>query len=201
MYSESPESSNPPAGIPTFSSPGIAGMMPPDEGASGLPEIQRLSGDSRLARITPHSHVTHTIGYCSRFAREFIRSDYNFCASKLTLARGGKLRAIEASFKSTEEWINKTLDWLSTRTSRTMAMTYDRIELNIPHPLAGRLIRLLNEYDTIFERSASAVFSDMLDGESRNNILRNAERRIGKIHLVCQPDNDRFDFDGTLFEE
>lgn len=168
---------------------------------SGLKPISRLSSDARMARIIPDSHHRHMLRYCSTFARNFIRSDYNFCAAKMTVARGGKVRAIEQAFKSAEEWYSKALAWLLQHAGRESTIHYSTIEVEIPTALAGRLIRLLNEYDNVWRLSMGSVMSELLQPEARQTLLLNAEKRLAMIRQACIPDTDRFDRDGTLLED
>jgi len=169
--------------------------------AAGLKPIARLSSDTRMDNIIPHSHATYTISYCSIFVRDFVRGSYNFCAAKMTVARGGKRRGLDQGFKDGEEWVYKTLDWLNERAGRHFPMNFAEIEVRIPHPMAGRLVRMLSEYDRIFEKSMAAMVAHHIDSDIREGILRNAERRVRQLQQLCIPDNDRFDVDGNLLEE
>ena len=80
-------------------------------GESGLRPLQALTSDSRLARINADTLAKTELPYYSKFAREFLRSDFNFAAAKMTVARGGKLIAIEAEFRAAEAFFKKALDW------------------------------------------------------------------------------------------
>lgn len=168
---------------------------------SGLTPIARLSGDTRMARIIPDSHHKHAIRYYSQFAREFIRGDYNFCAAKMTVARGGKVRAIEHAFKAGEEWYRKSVAWLLERSGREYRVIAATIEVDIPTALAGRLVRLLNEYDNVWCLSMGAVMSELLQPEARNSLLINARKRVEMVHQACIPDSAKFDHTGTLLDE
>src|SRR5262249_9817690 len=53
--------------------------------ATGLKPIERMISDTRLERIIPNSDASTLLEYSSQFARTFIRSDYNFCAAKVTV--------------------------------------------------------------------------------------------------------------------
>jgi len=169
--------------------------------AAGLKPIARLSSDTRMDSIIPHSHATHTIEYCSIFVRDFVRGSYNFCAAKMTVARGGKRRGLDQGFKDGEEWIYKTLDWLNERAGRRFPMNFAEIEVRVPHPMAGRLVRMLSEYDRIFEKSMAAMVAHHIESDTRESILRNAEKRVRHIQQLCIPDNDHFDADGNLLED
>src|ERR1700741_3761493 len=81
----------------------------------GLKPIERLTSDSRIARIIPQSDTRTILKYSSRFARDFVRSDYNFCAAKVTVARNGKLLALDAAFRATDEWLTKAIAWIEKR--------------------------------------------------------------------------------------
>ena len=64
--------------------------------------MNRLTNDSRLARINGDTLAKTELPYYSLYAREFLRADFNFAAAKMTVARGGKLIAIESEFRTAE---------------------------------------------------------------------------------------------------
>jgi hypothetical protein len=169
--------------------------------ATGLKPIERLTSDSRIARIIPDSDASTLLEYCSLFARTFIRSDYNFCAAKVTVARGGKVKALDNAFREADTWLTKAIAWVEKHNSRPLVLPRESIELKVTHPLAGRLVRCLTQYDRLFARSLEALLSGKIETEGRENILANAEKRIRHIVFVCAPDNDEFDFDGTRLEQ
>ncbi|WP_353557647.1 DUF1845 domain-containing protein [Paraburkholderia terrae] len=168
---------------------------------SGLKPIDRLTSDSRLARINPESDAKTVLRYSSQFARNYIRSDYNFCAAKIAVARGGKVRALEAALRETSEWLRKTEKWLLRHQVRPIELPHDLIELTITRPLAGLLVRCLTQYDRVYARATERVLTGKITGDDRAGILNNAERRLKQIVQICMPDNDQYDFDGARREQ
>jgi hypothetical protein len=169
---------------------------PTDEPATDLKPIARLTSDSRIDRIVPESDAVTLLEYRSRFARDFIRSDYNFCAAKVAVARGGKLRALDIALRDTGEWLRKAIAWLDKHNAREIALPYEVIELKVTRPLAGALVRCLTQYDRLFVKTLEAVLAAKIQAVDRQNILANAEKRFRHIVQVCIPDNDQYDFDG-----
>jgi hypothetical protein len=165
--------------------------------ASGLKPIERLTSDSRIDRIIPESDTLTVLQYSSQFARDFIRSDYNFCAAKITVARGGKLHALDTAVREASEWLKKSIDWVARHNARSIELPHEVIELKITRPLAGALVRCLTQFDRLFVATLEAVLAEKIQSTDRANILANAERRIRHIAQVCIPDNDQYDFDGT----
>jgi hypothetical protein len=181
-------------------------VPPPDPSTSapadsGLKPIDRLTSDSRLERINPESDAKTVLRYSSQFARNYIRSDYNFCAAKIAVARGGKVRALETALRETSEWLRKTEKWLLRHQVRPIELPHDRIELTITRPLAGLLVRCLTQYDRVYARATERVLSGKITGDDRAGILNNAERRLKQIVQICMPDNDQYDFDGERREQ
>jgi len=166
------------------------------EPLSGLKPIERLTSDTRIARINPESDTTTVLRYSSQFARDYIRSDYNFCAAKIAVARGGKVRALENALRETAEWLRKTDGWLARHELRAIDMPHEEIELVVTRPLAGLLVRCLTQFDRIFGKSLAAVVMGKITPEARARMLSNAERRLKHIVQVCMPDNDQYEFDG-----
>jgi hypothetical protein len=163
---------------------------------SGLKPIDRLTSDSRLARINPESDAKTVLRYSSQFARNYIRSDFNFCAAKIAVARGGKVRALETALRDTSDWLRKTEQWLLRHEARPIELPHDLIELTITRPLAGLLVRCLTQYDRVYARATERVVRGKITGDDRARILNNAERRLKQIVQICMPDNDQYDFDG-----
>ncbi len=169
----------------------------PESSGTGLKPIERLTSDSRIAKIVPQSDARTILKYSSRFARDFVRSDYNFCASKVTVARNGKLKALDVAFREAGDWFSKAIAWVEKHNARNFPLAHEDIELVVTHPLAGRLVRCLTQYDRLFIRSMEAVLSQKIQSADRENILANAEKRIKHIVQVCIPDNDQYKADGT----
>jgi hypothetical protein len=170
-------------------------------GGTGLKPIERLTSDTRIDRIIPDSDTVTVLRYSSQFAREFIRSDYNFCASKIAVARGGKVHAIETALRDASEWLRKATAWVEKHNARPMTLPHEVIELKITRPLAGLLVRCLTQYDRLFVSTLEAVLAEKIQGTDRETILANAAKRIRQIGQVCIPNNDQYDFDGTRREK
>ncbi|MFP3606678.1 DUF1845 domain-containing protein [Paraburkholderia sp. SIMBA_053] len=168
---------------------------------SGLKPIDRLTSDSRLSRINPESDAKTVLRYSSQFARNYIRSDYNFCAAKIAVARGGKVRALETALRETSDWLRKTEQWLLRHQVRPIELPHDLIELTITRPLAGLLVRCLTQYDRVYARATERMMTGKITGEDRARILDNAERRLKQVVQICMPDNDQYDFDGERREQ
>ncbi|SDR54929.1 protein of unknown function [Paraburkholderia fungorum] len=168
---------------------------------SGLKPIERLTSDTRVARIVPESDTATVLHYSSQFARDFIRSDYNFCAAKIAVARGGKVQALQSALRDASEWLRKTSEWIARHDARPIDMLPEKIELVITRPLAGLLVRCLTQYDRIFVGSIAAMLAEKITSTDRANILANAEKRIRHIVQICMPDNDQYDFDGERREK
>ncbi|WP_244146717.1 DUF1845 domain-containing protein [Paraburkholderia sp. BCC1876] len=168
---------------------------------TGLKPIARLTSDSRIDRIIPESNARTILRYSSQFARDFIRSDYNFCASKMAVARKGKVRALDAALRETSEWLTKAIAWVEKHNARELRMEYEEIELTITRPLAGSLVRCLTQYDRLWVRTLEVQFARKFDTDDAREIaLANAEKRIRHIRHVCIPDNDQYAADGTRID-
>ncbi|WJN72256.1 DUF1845 domain-containing protein [Burkholderia anthina] len=166
--------------------------------STGLKPIQRLTSDSRIDKIVPDSDAVTILHYSSVFARTFIRSDYNFCAAKISVARGGKVRALETALRDTADWMRKATAWVERHNARSLTFPYEQIELKVTRPLAGLLVRCLTQYDRLFTASMEAQLAEKITPQDRANILKNAEGRILRVRAVCIPDNDRYNGDGTV---
>ncbi|MGF6997446.1 hypothetical protein P3T25_005823 [Paraburkholderia sp. GAS32] len=168
---------------------------------SGLKPIERLTSDSRIDRIRPESDAKTVLRYSSLFARTYIRSDYNFCAAKIAVARGGKTRALEKALRETSEWLRKTEQWLLRFEARPIELPHDMIELTITRPLAGLLVRCLTQYDRVYVRATERLARGKITDEQRLGILNNAERKLRLIVQICMPDNDQYTADGEHREK
>jgi hypothetical protein len=164
----------------------------------GLRPIKRLTSDDRLARIHPETLAKTELFYYSDFARTFVRSDYNFCAAKMTVARGGKLIALETEFHTAEAFFRKALAWASRLHGRSAALKPESVTLEIRHPMSGRLVRLLTIYDQLFRKTMEALIGRSVMAQDRQAALDAAAARIREIRQVCIPDNDRYAPDGAL---
>lgn len=168
---------------------------------TGLKPIARLTSDSRIEKIIPESNARTVLRYSSQFARDFIRSDYNFCASKMAVARKGKVRALDTALRETSEWLSKAIAWVEKHNARELRMEYEEIELTITRPLAGSLVRCLTQYDRLWVRTLEAQLArKFATDDAREIALANAEKRIRHIRHVCMPDNDQYAADGSRLE-
>jgi hypothetical protein len=165
---------------------------------SGLRPLQRLTGDDRLARINGDTLAQTELPYHSRFAREFLRGDFNFAAAKMAVARGGKLLAIESEFRIAEAWFNKAMAWADELPKRQTVVYPEMVTLQIKHAMSGRLVRLLTIYDQLFLKTMGALLARSVGAESRQGALDAGEARINKIAYLCIPDNDCFAPEGIL---
>jgi hypothetical protein len=174
---------------------------PPEYGSTGLKPIQRLTSDDRLARIHPETLAKTELRYYSAFAREFVRSDYNFCAAKMTIARGGKLTALESEFRNTEAFFRKALVWAARLHGRSVHLDPESVTLEIKHPMSGRLVRLLTIYDQLFLKTLEALAARTVLPHDRKAALESAAARIKQIPFLCIPDNDRYAPEGVLLPD
>jgi hypothetical protein len=168
---------------------------------SGLKPIQRLTSDDRLSRIRAETLAKTELKYCSQFVRDFVRSDYNFCAAKMTLARDGKLAALDAEFRVAEEWFRRATLWAKSRPGRTAYAPYEVITLEIKHALSGRLASLLIKHDRLFQYIMEGLANHTIAPHERKFALESARARIKQIPFLCIPDNDRFAPEGVLLPD
>ncbi|RZF23605.1 DUF1845 domain-containing protein [Paraburkholderia sp. UYCP14C] len=177
-------------------------LLPPSAAtapvSSVLRPIKRLTSDDRLARIHPETLAKTELLYYSDFARTFVRSDYNFCAAKMTVARGGKLLALEAEFHTAETFFRKALAWANRLHGRRTGLEPERVTLEIKHPLSGRLVRLLTIYDRLFLKTMEALAGRSVMAHERKAALDAAAARLKQIPQLCIPDNDRYAPEGVL---
>ncbi|KND58048.1 hypothetical protein BVER_00313c [Candidatus Burkholderia verschuerenii] len=167
-------------------------------GESGPRPLARLTSDDRLARINPHTLAQTELLYCSRFAREFCRGKFNFAAAKMTVARGGKLIAIESEFRTAEAFFRKALDWANKLRGRSTDIPAEMVTLEIKHAMSGRLVRLLTMYDQLFQKTMEAMLLRTITAQTRQAALEAAEARVKKIAFLCIPDNEQFAPEGVL---
>ncbi|WP_454829702.1 DUF1845 domain-containing protein [Paraburkholderia xenovorans] len=179
----------------------IAPSAAAQTGAGGLRPIKRLTSDDRLARINPETLAKTELLYYSDFARTFVRSDYNFCAAKMTVARGGKLLALEAEFHTAEAFFRKALAWANKLHGRSTGLEPERVTLEIKHPMSGRLVRLLTIYDQLFSKTMEALVGRSVMAHDRKSALDAAAARIKQIPILCMPDNDRYTPEGVLLPD
>ena len=168
---------------------------------SGLRPLSRLTSDSRLARINADTLAETELPYYSKFTREFLRSDFNFAAAKMTVARGGKLIAIEAEFRAAEAFFKKALDWANKLPGRRTPVQPEMVTLEIKHAMSGRLVRLLSMYDQLFLKTMEALMLRSVTAQTRQAALEAAEIRVKQIPFLCIPDNNRFAPEGVLLPD
>ena len=116
----------------------------------------------------------------------------------MTLARGGKLLALDAEFRVAEAFFKKALAWANQLHGRNAAISSESVTLEIKHPLSGRLVRLLTMYDALFVKTMEALFARSCHAASTQAALDSAEARIKQIPFLCIPDNDRYAPEGLL---
>src|SRR5260370_4005297 len=151
-----------------------------ERASSPLPDSRAI----RASRIIPTTDSRTVLQYSSRFARDFIRSDYHFCAAKVAVARKGKVLALDRAFREADEWFTKASTWIEAHNARSFPLAHEEIELIVTHPLAGRLVRSLTRYDRIFTRSMETVLAQKISPDARANLLANAESRFRRIVQV-----------------
>src|ERR1700744_4170400 len=93
---------------------------PKNSAGSGLKPIERLTGDARLERIVPNTIATYSLPYHSEFFREFIHDHWSFCAAKFTVARRGKVKALDVAFREADEWFKLSLAWIAGKSQRRL---------------------------------------------------------------------------------
>ncbi|WP_168788877.1 DUF1845 domain-containing protein [Paraburkholderia aromaticivorans] len=172
--------------------------LTPNESASGLKPIARLTNDDRIGRIVPTADYSTDIEYYSLFARTFIRAHYNFCASKMTVARGGKSLALDFMFRESEEWMGKAIDWANRFEFQKIPMQCETVSVSITIPLAGRLVSLINDYDQLYIATSGATFRGSITNTERDRTLLNASSKVMAIHTICVPDSECYDVGGSL---
>lgn len=164
---------------------------------SGLKPIERFNSDDRVSRIVPDTASGALAQYCSKFARDFLDANFYFCSAKFSVARHGKLKAIDAAFRETEDWFQRAGDWIAQRNQVEFALAYEEVPVSLTHPLAGRLLRLVRQYDRFFANTLFSQAARSISGSERDTNLQIARKRISMIHQLCMPDTDRFHPDGT----
>ncbi len=162
----------------------------------GPKPIERLLSEDRASRIIPDTDSGTVIAYCSDFVRDFLRSDYLFCTSKMSVAASGKILALDTRFRNANAWMDERLAWSRKLTKWSMSVRYDKREVVVTHSLGGRLIRLLNQHDQLFTNVLGAYMAHSIDDAEKDDALIKAARHIRAIHRLCIPDNDRFTRDG-----
>ncbi|CAG9186095.1 hypothetical protein LMG32289_06258 [Cupriavidus pampae] len=172
----------------------------PPTSLAGPKPIQRLLSQDRVSRIVPDTDSAALLSYCSDFVRDFLRSDYLFCTSKMSVATKGKILALDNRFRDANAWMDEKLTWARRLRPRHISLRYDMREVVVTHSLGGRLIRLMNQHDQLFANVLGAYLGGKIDAAEKDDALIGAGRHIRAIHRLCIPDNDRFSRDGTLIE-
>ena len=168
---------------------------------NGLKAIERLTSDERLDRIEAQTNAKTEHTYFSEFVRDFIRADFNFCAAKMAVARGGKLAALDAEFRVAEEFFKKASAWAKSRPGRSISIAPATITLEIKHASSGRLVRLLWKYDHLFKTTMESLHNRTVTANQRMQALDAAAARINQIKMLCIPDNDRYAPEGVLLPD
>lgn len=165
--------------------------------AAGLRPIDRFNSDERLSRIVPHTDTGAVASYCSRFARDFLDANLYFCSAKFTVARGGKVKAIDEAFREAESWYATAIANFAERHQIEFPLAYMEIHVKVTHQFAGRLLRLVRLYDRLFASTMFCNAAGSVSGSEREDTLRRAAKLISQIHLLCIPGNDKFAPDGS----
>jgi len=164
---------------------------------SGLRPIERFNSDERLSRIVPHTDSGAVASYCSRFARDFLDANLYFCSAKFTVARGGKVKALDEAFREAEAWFDAIVRNFTDRHQIEFPLAYIDIPVKITHQFAGRFLRLVRMYDRLFAATLFCSAAGSVSGSEREAVLQLAAKQISNIHLLCIPDNDKYAPDGT----
>ncbi|WP_354676792.1 hypothetical protein [Cupriavidus plantarum] len=164
----------------------------------GPKPIQRLLSEDRVSRIVPETDSGTVLTYCSDFVRDFVRSDWNYVTSKMSVATRGKVLALDMRFREANQWMDDTLAWSRSFRRRPLSLRYDKREVLVTHSLAGRLVRLLNQHDQLFANVLGAYLAANIDATQMEAAMGGASRHIRAIHRLCIPDNNRFSRDGKL---
>ncbi|MEN7527608.1 MULTISPECIES: hypothetical protein [unclassified Cupriavidus] len=184
-----------PRPVPVVSS----GDVPPSPASSSGPKpIRRMLSETRVSKIVPQTDSGTEIAYCTDFVRNFLRSDYNFCAAKFSVASKSKTLALDEAFREAQQWMDKKLSWIEDKPRRYISMKFSDRQIVVTHPLAGRLIRLLNQHDRLVHRALGAYVAQTINDKEKDDAILGAARHIRAIHRLCIPDNDRFSPDGKL---
>lgn len=173
------------------------GAPQPSTSSSGLKPIARLVGEDRIKRIVPETAASAQVTYSSVYVRDFLRSAYNFCSSKFSVARSGKTRALDEKFREAELWFEKAIAWHANKSQTPIPIETDTVEVQVTHPLSGRLIRLLNQHDRLFALAIFARVANSISALEFEGTMKVAGSKIASIHQSCIPDNDRFAADGA----
>lgn len=176
----------------------MAEQDPPKKSASGLKPIERHNSEERLSRLTPTTASATLHAYCSKFARDFLDAHFYYASSKFVVARGGKVKALDEAFRDAEEWYGSALSWLSTTDQVEIPLFYEEKEVKVSHSFAGRLLRLLMQFDRIFVETLYSQECGSISPDQRATTIQIAAKRITAIHQLCIPDTDKFDPDGAL---
>lgn len=171
---------------------------PPKKPSTGLRPIERLNSEERLSRLTPATASATHHEYCSKFARDFLDAHFYYCSSKFVVARAGKVKALDEAFREAEGWFSKALEWIAERDQIEIPLFYEKREVQVSHSFAGRLLRLLMQYDRIFAETLYSLNCGSITPDARETTTVIAAKRIKAIQQLCIPDTDKFAPDGTL---
>nr|WP_147309687.1 hypothetical protein [Cupriavidus taiwanensis] len=176
---------------------------PPDSAASntGPKPIRRMLSEGRVAKIVPQTDSGTEVSYCTDFVRNFLRSDYNFCTAKISVASKGKILALDDAFRQAQEWMDARLQWIESKPRRHLSLEFHHRQIVVTHSLAGRLIRLLNQHDRLLHRTLGAYIAQSISDAEKDAAVVGAAKHIRAIHHLCIPDNDRFGPDGQLIKK
>ncbi|RWA55722.1 hypothetical protein AU476_06360 [Cupriavidus sp. UYMSc13B] len=159
-----------------------------------------MLSEGRVAKIVPQTDSGTEVSYCTDFVRNFLRSDYNFCTAKFSVASKAKILALDEAFRDAQEWMDAKLQWIERQPRRHVSVKFDQRQIVVTHSLAGRLIRLLNQHDRLLYRVLGAYMAQVISDAEKDDAILGAARHIRAIHRLCIPDNDHFTADGKLIE-
>ncbi|MFJ4291300.1 hypothetical protein ACIP1U_16175 [Cupriavidus sp. NPDC089707] len=176
----------------------MADQDPPKISASGLRPIERHNSEERLSRLTPTTASATLHAYYSKFARDFLDAHFYYCSAKFVVARDGKVKALDEAFRAAEHWYGSALGWLATTDQIEIPLVYEEKEVKVSHSFAGRLLRLLMQFDRIFAETLYSQECGSISPDERTTTIQIASKRINAIHQLCIPDTEKFEPDGTL---
>ena len=97
----------------------------------------------------------------------------------MTVARGGKLIAIESEFRTAEAFHEEALAWASKFPGRRAPTPPEMVTLEIKHAMSGRLVRLLSMYDQLFLKTMEAL---MLENHEALQVRQSALKGCRGTH-------------------
>ncbi|MGN8554323.1 UNVERIFIED_CONTAM: hypothetical protein OHV15_17225 [Microbacterium sp. SLM126] len=90
------------------------------------------------------------------------------------------------------------MEWIGNKDQVEIPLFYESREVQVSHSFAGRLLRLLMQYDRLFAETLYGLNCESIPADARENTTAVAAKRIKAIQQLCIPDTDKFAPDGTL---